>query len=146
MNEIRMEIRGIKELEASITKMAGKFDIASRKIVEQGGILVSNEAKKRFRAANQTSLPIPDRPTSRTGNLMKSIDTDHARYEGAGRWSSRTGPTMKYGRRVELGYSGGGGGRGHQATRPFPYLAPGFVNARPKLIDLYRNTWRTAIL
>ena len=145
MNEIKMEVKGIKDLEESITKMAGKFDVASRKIVMQGGVLVSNEAKKRFRGASQTAAPKPDRPTSRTGNLMKSIDTDSAKYEGKGRWSTRTGPTVKYARRIELGYSGGGGGRGHQTTRPFPYLAPGFVNARPRLIELYKSLWREAV-
>jgi len=137
MVNARVEIKGTKETAQALNRLAFSFDEAMKRVVEKGTILVANEAKQGFNPPDKLPARLP-RPTQRTGNLRNSINTTKARATGAGRFSASVGPTVVHGRRVELGYSGGAG-PGHQMTRKFPYLAPGFNRAKPKLEALYRR-------
>jgi len=64
---------------------------------------------------------------------------------GPGRWMSRTGPTVKYGRRVE----GASGSTADYAAvlegSGFPYMTPAFEKAKPELSVIYREQWRRAL-
>ena len=137
MVKARVEIKGSRQTMDALNKVAFQFDEAMKRVVEKGTILVANEAKKQFNPPDKLPARLP-RPTQRTGNLRNSIHTTKAREVSPGRFSASVGPTTVYGRRVELGYPGGVG-PGHQMTRKFPYMAPGFNNARPKLLELYRK-------
>jgi len=137
MVSARVEIKGTKETIDALNRLGLAFDEAMKRVVEKGTILIANEAKQGFNPPDD--LPArPPRPTQRTGNLRNSINTTKARSLGLGRFAASVGPTVIYGRRVELGYPGGAG-IGHQKTRAFPYLAPGFNRAKPKLEELYRK-------
>jgi len=69
-------------------------------------------------------------PMNRTGNLRRSITGEKSR-KGFGKYEAIVGPTIIYGRRVELG-----GGNWPSGTR-FPYMAPAFAKFRviaPRII------------
>lgn len=152
-NKIRVEVKGIDDFARAITIQAEKLDKASERIVKKGAAIVGSDAKRQFRPRPLGSVrtsktgrvyysskppfqPRPPKPTSRSGNLRDSIHMIEAKRIGPGKWISTTGPTMIYGRRVELG-----GGR----ARAFPYMAPGLQAAKPKLRKLYADEWRKAL-
>ena len=62
-------------------------------------------------------------PMNRTGNLRRSIRGEKYRV-GFGKYEAIVGPTIIYGRRVELG-----GGNWPSGTR-FPYMAPAYAKFR----------------
>ena len=148
MGEFGIIIRNVKEFDKGVEEMIARVNRASEVIVRQGGQVVARESKKIFlgsptkkgpngRGKGQQGQKSPSwpRPTNRTGHLRDSIRVE-VKQEGSGRWSSTTGPTTIYGRRVELG-----GG----ANRPFPYMEPGFDKALPELKAIYRSEWAKAL-
>ena len=62
-------------------------------------------------------------PMNRTGNLRRSIRGEKYKV-GFGKYEAIVGPTIIYGRRVELG-----GGNWPSGTR-FPYMAPAYAKFR----------------
>lgn len=62
-------------------------------------------------------------PMNRTGNLRRSIRGEKYKI-GFGKYEAIVGPTIIYGRRVELG-----GGNWPSGTR-FPYMAPAYAKFR----------------
>lgn len=146
--DIVMKVSGVQGLGKALEDMTFRIDNASRRIVERGGLLIANSAKRQFRGDTH-ALPNPPRPTRRTGNLRDSIEVKDVTRVGPGSWKSSVGPTMIYGRRVELGgsssYMTKKGTEVHVTTRPFPYLYPGFIEAKPRLVELYNSEYRKAI-
>jgi len=118
-------------------------DAATEKFVRQGGEVIAGNARKQFiggKEAQATDAWRSDAwpvPTRRTGNLQRSIRVTYVGRQGSS-WVSQTGPTVKYGRRVELGYTG----TGHfpyYTTRPFPFLQPGLEQSQDQLQRLYAD-------
>lgn len=162
MSGFSIRVKGIEGLEAALAKKGAKVDKAAQLIVRKGGALIEANSKKQFRArpvntvrvsrngktwyaAGKTTpgqhyatgygAPRPPRPTNRSGLLRDSIHTKAGRIS-TGRWQSRTGPSMKYAKVVELG------GGNH---RKFPYLSTGFAKSRQGLIEIYRKEWEKAL-
>jgi len=157
MDNFSMHVSGVDNVVKYLEAQVARLDSASRKIVEKGGLIIANHAKDEFKGSGTADNNYPN-PTFRTGNLRNSIKVLDVRREALGTWSSKTGPTKMYGRRVELGFSGTVSGytakRGgttytvgsYQATsRAFPYLAPGFEKSRGELQELYSYEWRKAL-
>ena len=156
MGEFGIIIRNVKEFDKGVEEMIARVNRASEVIVRQGGQVVARESKKIFlgsptkkgpngRGKGQQGQKSPSwpRPTNRTGHLRDSIRVE-VKQEGSGRWSSTTGPTTIYGRRVELG--GTSRTNGHTiVTRPFPYMEPGFEASKPELRAIYRKVWTEAV-
>lgn len=158
MTQFSVRVKGISELETALDKMGMKFDKAAEQIVRKGGALIEGNSKKVFRARPTNTVrtsktgktwyyagekvpgspyaigraaPRPPRPTNRSGLLRDSIHTKAGR-KSKGVWTSKTGPSMKYARSVELGYGN---------RRAFPYMAPGFAKSKDGLIAIYRKEW-----
>ena len=78
-------------------------------------------------------------PMNRTGNLRRSIRGEKARM-GFGNYSAIVGPTIQYGRRVELG-----GGNWPSGVR-FPYMEPAYAQFRsvvyPQIMARYFRRFR----
>lgn len=144
MVSIKADVRDVAKLADSIESMTMRLDAAAEKIATQAGLIVQRYARKEFRGET-SAPPTPPRPTQRTGNLRNSITVSDQKRVSFGTWSAKVGPTMIYGRRVELGYKGTGKGRGQQTTRAFPYLSPGFDKSRNDVIDMYQSEWRKAL-
>lgn len=138
MSEFYVKVKGVKEVETALDDMAARMDKAMAQVAIKAAQTIEKNAKKEFRGES-SAPPRPPRPTRRTGNLRDSIHSEGPTSEGNSTYSAKVGPTLLYGRRVELGYEGGGGGRGHQSTRKFPYLSTGFEKSRDDIKALYHR-------
>lgn len=134
---------GWAETGRVLAAMPAALDAASRGAVVQSAALIEARAKRNFIGSHAKGQPHVggDKPNVVTGMLRRSILTQGPTPLGAGVWMARVGPTAIYGRRVELGYSGGAGGRGHQRTRPFPYLRPAAEGATWQLRNIALAHW-----
>lgn len=134
---------GLSEVLASFEKVSAQADAATRSIVAKAAATAEAAAKANFQGSHAKGQPHVggSMPNVVTGNLRRSITHTTVTRTGLAEYSSKVGPTMIYGRRVELGYPGGGGGRGHQMTRPFPYFDPGVRTARAQFSAIAASEW-----
>jgi hypothetical protein len=163
-------VSGVKELNASLDALELRMSEAARNTVVKGGAVVAKAAKEEFtelgisksgevRVIDSTGRKRGEisgakykgpnihgtRPHARTGKLRTSIGVHEVSQVGPGRWMSKTGPTMAYGRRVELGFVGADA-RGRRYNQPgYPYMAPGFEKARPEIVAIYEEEVRKAL-
>jgi len=165
-------VSGVKETNASIDHLILKMSEAARNTVVKGGAIVAKAAKEEFtelavhKSTGEVRIVGGDgrlkgeiagskyrgknisgmsRPHARSGKLRTSIGVHEVSQVGPGRWMSKTGPTMVYGRRVELGFTGSDS-RGRNYDQPaYPYMKPGFEKARPELEALYADECRKAM-
>jgi len=155
VSEIRIVVRGVDELSAAFEAMVLRFDAAAEQIVQGAGDIIAGKAKdtERWRG-DSSALPMPPKPTQRTGATRNSIRTRDVKREELGSWSSNVRPTTEYARRLELGYPKGNKSlptpgahyeRGRQPTRPFPYLSPAFEASRDEVIEFYNRRWLEAM-
>ena len=92
--------------------------------------LSKEEIKGKRRSGEKAEVGKP--PKNRTGNLRRSIRGEKER-EGFATYSAIVGPTIIYGRRVELG-----GGNWPKGTK-FPYMKPAWEKFRPLAINIVRK-------
>lgn len=143
------------DFEDATEMLKAMVDIYTRQFVQKGGELIASNAQSIF-ISGQESLATDDWrsdawpiPTSRSGRLARSIRVVKVGKEGS-YWVSQTGPTVKYGRRVELGYpnpnntSLGGGHFPYYPTRSFPFMQPGLEKSQDHLSKLYASMMQGA--
>jgi len=164
-------VSGVKEVNVSIDHLIVKMSEAARNTVVKGGAIVAKAAKEEFTELAVTkggearivggdgrfrgersgakyrgpNISGMSRPHARTGKLRTSIGVHEVSQVGPGRWMSKTGPTMAYGRRVEMGFTGSDSKGRHYNQSPYPYMSPGFEKARPELEALYAEECRKAM-
>ena len=159
-----IKVEGMPKFSASIEKKILEASIAAKAFVTIGGQIVVSNARRQFttvvsdsegnqriagryaRGKKGESIVRRGRhigaaggpPHIRSGYLARSIQTREIREVGKGAWSSKTGPTAAYGRRVELGFRGTDSlGRTYNDPNPFhPYLKPGLEMSAPELREL----------
>jgi len=166
-------ISGAKEFNGAIDALQERMSVAARNTVVKGGAIVAKNAKAEFtelavdksgtarvlgasedrkrgeRAGSRYTgshlAEAGSRPHARTGKLRTSIKVAEVKEVGYGRWMSKTGPTMIYGRRVERGFTGQDS-IGRNYNQPgYPYMAPGFVKSRDELVGLYEAEVKRAL-
>jgi len=160
--KVGFHMTGVDEAVTSMRAKMAAANLAARKIVADGGEMIAEEARAQFiprvkggrhkvtvyhkdgttSEAWAYGAPVDrvnHRPTQRTGNLQRSIQVFTSRGPRQGMWISETGPTAKYGRRVELGMHYGEG------DDTYPYMQPGFTRAKPKVQALATKEWRLAL-
>lgn len=140
-----MPMLGLKEFEAALKRVATGADSAGRTAVVKAAALAEAEAKRNFEGSHGKGEPHVggDKPNVVTGTARRSIVHDPVVQYGFGDWATKVGPTVKYGRRLELGYPRQpGAGRGHQTTRPFPYFGPAAKKAREAFPSIAAEQWR----
>lgn len=111
--------------------MARLIQLAKEQIQGERGLVghkirwVDGQAKKGAKIYNYEDDPaVPGQPPkNRTGNLRRSIRGEKFRL-GFASYGALVGPTIVYGRRVELG-----GGNWPEGVR-FPYMKPAFEQYR----------------
>lgn len=143
----RGEVEGLEAFSRAVAAMQRRIDGAGRGIVAEGLAVVERAAKGNFEGSHPPGFPHVggSKPNVVTGNLRRSIRSTPARRAGVASWEGETGPTTVYGRRIELGYPGGGTGPGHQRTRPFPYLKPAADDSHKRLQAVAVKRWARAI-
>lgn len=166
-------ISGVRDLNRSLDDLQVRMSMAARNTVVKGGAIVAKNAKSEFtelavdksgvarvlesgekrlrgeRAGSRYSgghlSEGGSRPHARTGKLRTSIKVAEVRQVGYGRWMSKTGPTMIYGRRVERGFHGQDSLMRIYDQPGYPYMAPGFAKSRDELLGLYESEVRRAL-
>jgi len=122
-----------------------KASEAARNIVVRGGKVIADTAKEQFRERNpdvKAAPPQAPNPTSRTGELRRSIRVLSVNSLGQGRWQSTTGTRVQYARPVEYGHGSTG--------NAFPFMKTGFEGAKgvenwSELRKIYREEWAKAL-
>ena len=166
MSQFRVVVSNMAQVQSALQKRIALIDRASYVIVEESAKAIRKEAQARFRGRPLGSVrkkgakgarykskgvhvnkktgaitsfaPVNGSPTNRTGNLSGSIEYALL-HVAPGRWGATIGPTMEYGRAVELGSPR------WKTGNKFPYLQPGYEAALPYVQEVYRNTWNRAL-
>lgn len=147
MDELYIAWKGVKEFEHGIEELIGKADVASKAAVTKGGHLIESKAKQNFSGSHAKGEPRSGGkyPNVVTGSLRRSIHVDSVKRISFGVWQSVTGPSMIYGRRIDLGFNGADSiGRIYHQP-PYPYFTDGFEQAKDQLPGIFREAWAAAL-
>jgi hypothetical protein len=107
-------LQGVPEVHAALAQLSVRISTESRLAIAEAAATVESAAKQ-----NASGRPGPN---VITGTLRRSITHDPITPYGAGGWQTQVGPTVIYGRRVELGFSGADS-RGRTFNQPgYPYF------------------------
>lgn len=126
-----MLTQNLRLVRKSVDKFTTNIDVSSRIARDEmmaALIQLSKEEIKGKRPEGQkawTGRPTP--PMNRTGDLRRSIRGEKFR-QGFASYSAIVGPTIIYGRRVELG-----GGNWPSGVR-FPYMEPAYEKFRTSVL------------
>ncbi len=134
--------KGLSGSLDAIKAMKAGLNDAAQRITTRSAAVIEGQAKRNFIGSHAKGDPHVggSEPNVVTGYLRRSITHTPAVQVGWS-WRSTVGPTAIYGRRIELGYTGGGSGRGHQTTRPFPYLGPTASQTTAQLTAIAYEEW-----
>ena len=138
------KINDLSKFNDSLEMWKVRMDAANERIVDRGGKIIANNAKLRFRDGG--GAPTPGKPTRRTGQTQNSYTTDKTAM-GESAWKSETGPTVKWGRRLELGFHGVdslGRDYSNPGQPPYPSLKPGLMASRTELDGMVHEVWEIA--
>lgn len=132
---MRFYFSGIAEFSKSIEVKKLAAHAAAAAILREMATTVERQAK-----TNATGRPGPN---VYTGALRSSLTHTSVKKFSLGTWYIEVGPTMPYGRRIELGFTGTDSLGRHYDQQPYPYLGPavGFLErvAGPVIIRRFMN-------
>lgn len=126
-----MLTQNLRLVRKSVDKLGNNIDLSTRMARDEmmaALIQLSKEQIKGRRPEGQkawTGTPTP--PMNRTGDLRRSIRGEKFR-QGFASYTAVVGPTIIYGRRVELG-----GGNWPSGVR-FPYMEPAYKDFRTQVL------------
>jgi hypothetical protein len=125
-------ITNLKQVRQALEKAGANMDEGARKARDEmmlALIQLSKEEIKGRRPEGQKAISgIP--PMNRTGNLRRSIRGEKFR-QGFASYSAIVGPTIVYGRAVEIGGQWAPRSwKGTSAMAGFPYMKPAYVKFR----------------
>lgn len=123
-------------MQAALRQMISDADAATKGAVAEAAHLVEAKAK-----ANAAGRPGP-RVVS--GDLRRSIHVDGPIREGTLGYSAQVGPSVIYARRIELGFVGTDSIGRHYNQQPYPYLRPGFDEAKSSFDEIFTRNWGAA--
>ena len=124
----------IPEVMHKVEKTMSKIDLGARMARDEMMnqlIQLSKEQIKGRRSPGEKAVS-GQPPMNRTGNLRRSIKGEKMRL-GFASYAAVVGPTIIYGRRVELG-----GGNWPAGTK-FPYMKPAWERFRPLAQNIIRK-------
>jgi hypothetical protein len=135
------ELSGLSEFRAAIARKRAAMSAETRRAVAEGGAEVEKAAK-----INASGRPGPE---VITGTLRRGINTAPVTPFGALGWQTHVGPTVIYGRRVELGFVGvDAAGRRYGPPRNparYPYFTPAWTAFGPRWPGILASHWTRAL-
>lgn len=134
-----MEIlwEGVNEFRAQLERMGIDAMAEARAAVVEAAGEVEKQAKQ-----NASGRPGPNVVT---GTLRRSITMGVVTPWGVRGWATRVGPTVIYGRRIELGFTGTDS-RGRSYNQPaYPYFRPAMQTVAPRIAEIYQRHMRAAL-
>lgn len=125
---------GLEDLQKAMVKAGAQVDAAAAANVKIGAMTLVRDAQANFQGSHKKGEPHVggDKPNIVTGNLRRSIMADSLRHAAMGSYTTSVGPTMKYGRRVELGLA---------PTGPYPYFGPAAAKLRAEMGAIATANW-----
>jgi hypothetical protein len=128
------EFTGMDALQAAFVRVGAQVDDATRANVTQGSAMLIRDAQANFQGSHKKGQPHVggSKPNIVTGNLRRSIMADTLRHIAMGEYSQQVGPTMRYGRRVELGLA---------PTGAYPYFGPAAAKLRTEMGAIAAGNW-----
>lgn len=125
---------GMEALERAFVRVGTQVDQAARANVTQGSLTLIKDAQANFQGSHRKGQPHVggNKPNVVTGNLRRSIMADSLRHLAMGEYSQQVGPTMRYGRRVELGLA---------PTGAYPYFGPAAKQLRTQMATIATANW-----
>jgi hypothetical protein len=141
-----IHLDGVDDFADALEELKLRASEAGEIFVRKGQAIIATKQKAEFvqgsGSPGWTAANFPH-PTSYSGNLKSNLGTRVEVTKTAGSWTSVSGPTLIYARRIELGYHGIGVFP-YFTTRPFPYFAPGLEKSRPALDALFSELMGSA--
>lgn len=151
--EVQVAVSGVDEVDERFEALKAATFEACRNIVEKGTIIVGDAAKRVFRGfpGGQRTSHItghiwysyaqpyeahPPVPTSRSGNLQKSIGQLSIEPVGDSGYEGKVGSKLLYAPFVEFGT---------RKMVKFPYMAPALESSLMVLKALYEDEFTRAI-
>jgi len=128
---------GISEFKAALDHVVSEASAAARNAVAEVAHAIQREAMQ-----NASGRPGPN---VGTGTLRRGIVVEPLRPWGLGGWQTRVGPTVKYGRRVELGFTGRDSRGRNYNQAPYPYFEPAYRSGVRRLPEIFAKHWRRAL-
>ena len=134
MSELSFIWHGIADLEKAFVRAGVQVDAAAKANVSVAAMTLIKDAQNNFQGSHKKGEPHTggDKPNIVTGNLRRSIMADSINHFGMGVYSTQVGPTMKYGRRVELGLA---------PTGAYPYFGPAAAVLRREMAAIATANW-----
>lgn len=125
---------GMDAFYAAIKKTANDADTVAKEVVATGSAMVTREAQGNFVGSHAKGQPHVggDQPNVVTGQTRRSIRPDPVMRIGLFEWGTAVGPTVAWGRALELGYL---------ARRGYPYFQPGVDKVTPQLRGISEAAW-----
>lgn len=120
-------VRGLAEFHAAMDKIIAGAEEATRGAVAEAAHLIEAKAKE--------NAPVV------TGTLRRSIVVTGPVPTGHGSFSATVGPTVIYGRRIELGFHGTDSIGRHYDQSGHPYFQPGFDSAKAEMPAIFERHW-----
>lgn len=139
MASVSFHFEGVSNFEGAVDALIVRVMLATNTGLTEAGHVV--EARAKMNASGRPG------PNVVTGTLRRSIHTEGpSNYGNAGR-QIKIGPSVIYGRRVELGFHGDDSLGRHYATLGFPYLGPALETLRTTLLPgIFRQAWAAAVV
>lgn len=125
---------GLEDLEKAVVRVGAQVDLAAKANVSIAAATLIRDAQNNFEGTHKKGQPHVGgaKPNVVTGNLRRSIMADSTKHLGMGIYSTTVGPTMKYGRRVELGLA---------PTGAYPYFGPAAAVVRREMAAIATANW-----
>lgn len=139
---------GAKQLQAAFVKVGVQADMAAKATVQAATKQFLADAKGGFEGSHKRGQPHVggNKPNVVTGNLRRSIRNSPLEHVGMGEYRTSAGPSMEYGRRVELGFEGPDSlGRAYH-QRAFPYIDPAYKKLHENLPALLADNWKRYVM
>ncbi len=128
---------GVGDFRHAMEVMVAAAAAASMLAVGEAALAIEAEAKANFSGSHRKGQPHVggNKPNVVTGTLRRSIHVEGplATHDGA---TATVGPSMIYGRRVELGFKG---------STAYPYFQPGVDKVTPRIAEIAARQWAAAI-
>ena len=146
-------LRGVREFQNALMDNEVRLLEASKRIVEQGALIVAGHARETFRGrpggkvvSQKTGKTYysfkppyqatPPTPTSRSGKLQNSVGTYYRVTKVEGGWMAETGTKVNYAPFVEYGTS---------RMAKEPYMSTGIDRSRSEIESLAELEWAKAV-
>jgi hypothetical protein len=125
---------GMEELAQAVVRAGAQVDAAAKANVSVAAATLIKDAQANFSGSHKKGEPHVggSQPNIVTGNLRRSIMADSTNHLAMGVYSTQVGPTMKYGRRVELGLA---------PTGAYPYFGPAAAKLRTEMAAIATANW-----